>query len=632
MSDRPQERFANDVPLAASLDTTETVPYTLTGSGQLIKGRYRLLRQIGRGGMAAVYLAEDCDLGGRKVVVKVLLKQPENSEYYHRKFSDEQAALAKIDHPGVVGVFDAGTLPDQRPFLVLQYVEGVTLAARIPAKGMEVQTAANILRQIGSALEAAHAKHICHRDLKPDNIMLQLPGNAEILVKVIDFGIATLLTSRLASGSTEAAGTFPYMAPEQLHGVAEPAADLFSFGIVVWKMLTGETPQQIRSYADLLQLPNSGWNESLRQHKPEIPEEAEKLISQALQPDPRLRPVDARQFAAALADALVAGREPRAIAEIGQQSSRSTREIKANARQAARRLILSAPLMAGSLIFCALISYKFLVGVPDITAFVVTFSLALLYLSIAGTLTQTGRHWLERIGSRFHFSLQLCGRRRLIMPLLFLFAVAIFYFSLPNVARIYNDRGYRFQQNRNFASAIWNYERAIQLDAVHAEAHYNLATAFEDTMQLDRAVTEYQAALRADPEFYHAYNNLARLYIVSRKEYDVALKILNAALAFRPQETFVRYTLSKNRGWAHVGLGLRDLAADDLTQALSWRHDGAAAHCLLAQVLEGQNKPETALKEWEACVAYAPGDVDVEASWLSVAQTKLKRVNDPDTR
>lgn len=165
----------------------------------------------------------------------------------------------------------------------------------------------------------------------------------------------------------------------------------------------------------------------------------------------------------------------------------------------------------------------------------------------------------------------------------------------------------------------------MSLDPDYAVAQYNLATAYEDVLQFDKAVAEYQAALATDPKFYAVYNNLARLYLLRRKDYAGALNVLNMALALRPSEPYIRYSLYKNRGWAHFGLGLYDLATDDLAEALQSRNDGAAAHCLLAQVLEANNKSDSATKEWEACVAYAPDNGDVESIWLSLAQERLRQ-------
>src|SRR5262249_15787512 len=253
-------------------------------------------------------------------------------------------------------------------------------------------------------------------------------------------------------------------------------------------------------------------------------------------------------------------------------------------------------------------------------------SLGLLCSLAGSTFTLTGRRWVERVLFRIGVKLKFHGTWRVAFTLAILIINCAFYFSLPAIARIYNnERAIKYQQSGDLPAAIKSYERAISLNPDFAVAHYNLATAYEDVLEFDKAQAEYQAALRSDPKFYFGYNNLARSYLLHRKDYSSALNILNTGLELKPQEPRVRYAFYKNRGWANFGLGFYDVAAEDLREALNLREDGAAAHCLLAQVLEGQKKDEAAMAEWEKCVAYAPGEADVEGSWRSLALERLKQ-------
>jgi tetratricopeptide (TPR) repeat protein len=226
---------------------------------------------------------------------------------------------------------------------------------------------------------------------------------------------------------------------------------------------------------------------------------------------------------------------------------------------------------------------------------------------------------------RFGLKLTFQGKWQMAFTLAGALIVSAFYFSLPTIARAYNERAIEFQQIGDLSTALKSYERAVSLYPGYAVAHYNLASAYEDVEAFDEALAEYQTALRADPKFYFAHNNLARLYLLRRKDHASALNILNSALDLRPKETQVKYSLYKNRGWAHLGLGYYDLAVADLRESLNWRQDGAAAHCLLAQALEAQRKEATARPEWEACLVYAAGEADVEASWLSLARKRLEQ-------
>jgi serine/threonine protein kinase len=269
-----------------------------TELAERIGGRYLLKRELGRGGMGVVYLALDSHLMNRQVVVKVLQYQPGYAGYLEKKFADERAALARINHPGVVGVLDAGRMPDHRPFLVLQYIEGVTLKDLIPPGGMALPLAATVLFQMGAALAAAHEKGVCHRDLKPENIMLQYIGSEQLLVKVIDFGIARL-SEWQGEASGIVAGTVPYMAPEQLLGKAERASDIYALGVVLWQMLTGETVRRMSERAE------RRWTDRLCDVRPEISADTSRLIAEALHLDPSHRPQEIQAFATAVANSLL---------------------------------------------------------------------------------------------------------------------------------------------------------------------------------------------------------------------------------------------------------------------------------------------------------------------------------------
>src|ERR1044071_10408384 len=154
--------------------TTEEAPVTFTTLvdsdplvGSLLERRYLVKRKLGHGGFGAVYLASDEKMMSRPVVIKALLDEKISSEWSVRKFKQEMEALARLDHPSIVGIFDSGQLDDGKPFLVMQYVDGASLRVLIKPDGMDLSQVANITRQIGRALSAAHDRGILHRDLKP---------------------------------------------------------------------------------------------------------------------------------------------------------------------------------------------------------------------------------------------------------------------------------------------------------------------------------------------------------------------------------------------------------------------------------------------------------------------------------
>jgi tetratricopeptide (TPR) repeat protein len=287
-------------------------------------------------------------------------------------------------------------------------------------------------------------------------------------------------------------------------------------------------------------------------------------------------------------------------------------------------VILAGFFITLSISFIAEIAQRFLAGQPDFFAVFSTITQALLALLAGGTLTQAGGRWIEAL---------LAGRGRerhaaywkTALAFLLLVAVLAFRFSLPAFARIYNDRGVKQQGAGQITSAIAGYQRALSLDPDFAQAHYNLGSAYEEILQYDKSLTEYHTAIQADPRLYFAYNNLARLYMLQKHDYVSALRLLNRGVALEPSEPVVQYALYKNRAWAYLGLKLPGLAEADLHLALSLRPEGAAAHCLLAQVLELQGKTAEALPSWESCVAYTTPDENVEADWYAIARERASQ-------
>jgi serine/threonine-protein kinase len=213
-------------------------------------GSYRVTAEIGRGGMGAVYLAEH-PLIGRKVAIKVLLSDVSRDADNVGRFFNEARAAASIRHPALVDVFDFGTLPEGSAYLVMDYLEGDTLAGRLAErKRLPAEMAVAITRQVASGMAIAHAKGIIHRDLKPENIFLMADGGAAVpTVKILDFGIAKLTgtESELSHQRTRTGilmGTPLYMSPEQCRGAGavDTRTDIYSLGCIVYAMLTGGPP------------------------------------------------------------------------------------------------------------------------------------------------------------------------------------------------------------------------------------------------------------------------------------------------------------------------------------------------------------------------------------------------------
>lgn len=290
--------------------------------------------------------------------------------------------------------------------------------------------------------------------------------------------------------------------------------------------------------------------------------------------------------------------------------------------------ILAGLLVIGSFALALDIAMRFFTSGLSFLS-VLQFCLALL---AGSTLTNFGQQLIARGLTRLGIRLEFQYRWKVWLALGVALCLLALRFSLPAIARGYNNKGVSLQNSGQVSQAIESYQRTISLYPEYAQAHYNLATAYEDVLDYDKAIAEYQTALRSGEQFYDAYNNLARLYILRRQDYANALKTLDRALKLDinlndQNKTRLRYSLLKNRGWSYFGLKLYDLAEDDLREALKLRPDGAAALCLLAQVLEAKKggDKEAAIAEWGDCYGYSAGQEDeVEADWLGIAQERLR--------
>jgi tetratricopeptide (TPR) repeat protein/tRNA A-37 threonylcarbamoyl transferase component Bud32 len=223
--------------------------------GQTIS-HYRIVEKLGRGGMGEVYLAEDKQLG-RKVAIKFLPREVATDERAKQRLLREAKTAATLDHPNICAIYEVGQEGDHS-FIVLQYIEGETLASRLKRHLPDLPEALAIAAQVADALNEAHVRGIIHRDIKPENIMLTKRDQ----VKVLDFGLAKVLrdssiidadTASMLSIPGMVMGTVPYMSPEQVRG--EPLdcrSDIFSFGTVLYELLSGRRPFEAKSSAEVI--------------------------------------------------------------------------------------------------------------------------------------------------------------------------------------------------------------------------------------------------------------------------------------------------------------------------------------------------------------------------------------------
>lgn len=267
--------------------------------GEVLDGKYEILRPLARGGMGAVYIARRLPLGDL-VAVKHLLPS-RDSDANRQRLLREARAAARIRHPCVVQILDYGRLKDRGPYLVMEYVEGITLEELVDREGkLAPVRALELLSEICSAVEAAHRRGVLHRDLKARNILVGTSDDGRELVKVVDFGIAHLLSPQEDSKITAAhewTGTLACSAPEQVLGAQVSAAsDVFSLGVLLYQMVTGQMPFRAAHPAEFLHQLTHGGFHFVPEVEATLPREMSEAIRSALALDPSARPASALHF------------------------------------------------------------------------------------------------------------------------------------------------------------------------------------------------------------------------------------------------------------------------------------------------------------------------------------------------
>ena len=251
-----------------------------------LAGRYVLEREVGRGGMAIVYLARDVELE-RPVAVKLLDEGPASDPTLRKRFLREARVAARLSHPHVVTVYDAGD-DGGRPYIVMEYVEGETLAQLLRRRGrLPPHEATALAAQAVAGLACAHAAGLVHRDVKPGNLILRSDGT----LKVADFGIARAAEATALTQAGAVLGTAAYLSPEQAAGGEVTAAtDVYSLGCVLYELLGGRPPYELDSLAELVTKQAEGAITPLRGAATEVSPRLEELVMRCLARNPAFRP------------------------------------------------------------------------------------------------------------------------------------------------------------------------------------------------------------------------------------------------------------------------------------------------------------------------------------------------------
>ncbi len=260
--------------------------------GSIINDRYQIIKTLGEGGMANVYLAHD-NILDRNVAVKVLRGDLANDEKFVRRFQREALSASSLSHPNIVEMYDVGE-DDGQYYIVMEYVDGKTLKQVLKQRGhLSITEVVDIMLQLTDGLAHAHDAYIIHRDIKPQNIMILSNG----LIKITDFGVATALNSTQLTQTNSVMGTVHYLPPEQANGKGSTVrSDIYSMGIMMYELLTGLVPYKGESAVEIALKHLREPLPSVRKVDSTIPQSIENVIIRATAKNPKNRYTDAREM------------------------------------------------------------------------------------------------------------------------------------------------------------------------------------------------------------------------------------------------------------------------------------------------------------------------------------------------
>ena len=291
--------------------------------GQKINDRYEIIKTIGEGGMANVYLAEDTILE-RKVAIKVLRGDLSNDEKFIRRFKREALSVSNLSHPNIVEVYDVGE-EDGNYYIVMEYIEGKTLKQLLQKRGaLTLTEVIDIMSQLTDGLAHAHEAYIIHRDIKPQNIMIEDNGR----IKITDFGIAMALNSTQLTQTNSVMGSVHYLPPEQANGKGSTVkSDIYSLGILMYELLTGSVPFKGDTAVEIALKHMKEKMPSVRKQNPTIPQSVENIILKATAKNPKNRYDSVREMYNDLQTALERDNEKRLVYEYPENDLEETKVI-----------------------------------------------------------------------------------------------------------------------------------------------------------------------------------------------------------------------------------------------------------------------------------------------------------------
>ena len=303
--------------------------------GQKINERYEIIKTIGEGGMANVYLANDTILE-RKVAIKVLRGDLSNDEKFIRRFKREALSVSNLSHPNIVEVYDVGE-EEGNYYIVMEYIEGKTLKQLLQKRGaLTLTEVIDIMSQLTDGLSHAHEAYIIHRDIKPQNIMIEDNG----LVKITDFGIAMALNSTQLTQTNSVMGSVHYLPPEQANGKGSTVkSDIYSLGILMYELLTGSVPFKGDNAVEIALKHMKEKLPSIRKQNPTIPQSIENIVLKATAKNPKNRYDTVREMYNDLQTAIERDNEKRLVYEYPENDLEETKVVPVITKEVKKSMV-----------------------------------------------------------------------------------------------------------------------------------------------------------------------------------------------------------------------------------------------------------------------------------------------------
>ena len=640
-------------------------------------GPYRILEQIGTGGMATVYKAYQPAME-RYVAVKVIAAHFAQDETFLRRFRREARAVAQLEHAHILPVHDYGEA-EGRPYLVMRYLEAGTLKDRMAQRPLPLTEVNRIIGQVGSALDYAHRIGIIHRDVKPSNVLLDAEGDAFLT----DFGLAKMLEASVQLTETGVGiGTPAYMSPEQGRGErVDHQADIYSLGVMLYEMVTGRPPYEaetplavvIKHITEPLPLPRS--------IRPDLPEEVERVILKALAKDPADRFQTAgemvRALDAAVRAAEAAARTEPAVAEVAAEPderavARLRRVLPAGWARAAMWAGLGLVILLALFLILSRVPIRVqisggqleVVRVVERTA-TPTEAVAAATPTSRPTATPTATaepaavstpgptisaqehadraeeyvaraHWDEAIAEITRAIEQDPTNPQYYITRAFLYdagkgmmeeAIADATKAIELAPTLYDawiERGAVYMHMEECALAVADHNEAIRLDPDRLEGYVERGGALSCQGRLDAAIADFDRAIGIDPTSAWAFWNRGMIY-EQKGDLDAAIADYSQAIALEPDDPWASPDWYYSRAGAYRALGQHEQALADCDAALALVPDDPMGfYCRgLSEVATG--RMDEARADFEQAVSLTP--VSAWSAWVTdAAQAELDKM------